>query len=144
MPPKNNVVQFRETQKFNLWAKYFTDKNDRDCYLNATKSAIKAYGYSSPGQYHLASVTGSKNMRKYEFLASSTLDMMGFGFGDLLKIGIKKVLEGSYKDWDAFMERVGYFEEKGKIQQNNHFNQFNFENIQEAIIQARTERGLTP
>lgn len=133
---------YRETQKFNLWAKYFMDKSNKDTHLNGTQSAIKAYGYTSPSQYHLASITGSKNMRKYEFLAISVLDMIGFSFGELLKIGVKKVLDGSYKDWESFMQKIGSFEEKP--QQNNQFNQINFHEIQMQMIQERKNRGLNP
>ena len=99
----------RETIKFNLWAKHFSNKTDRLCYGNATQSAIKAYGYDVPRQYHLASVVGSKNMRKYEYLASDFCETEGFGFGALLKIGIKKMIEGSYYDWEDFMVLIGYF-----------------------------------
>ena len=81
-------------------------------------------------------------MRKYELLAPSMLDKIGFSFGELLKIGVKKMLDGNYKDWDALMERLGYFEGKDAIQQNNQYNQFNFEEIGQAIAQSRKERGL--
>ncbi|OGG34837.1 MAG: hypothetical protein A2427_00430 [Candidatus Nealsonbacteria bacterium RIFOXYC1_FULL_40_7] len=139
---QTKLINYRETAKFNLWAKYFTDASNKDTWGNATQSAIIAYKYSSPGQYHLASITGSKNMRKYELLAPSMLDKIGFSFGELLKIGVKKMLDGNYKDWDALMERLGYFEGKDAIQQNNQYNQFNFEEIGQAIAQSRKERGL--
>lgn len=100
----------RETLKFNLWVKYFSDEKDKECYGNATKSAIRAYGYYSLKQYNLASVTGSKNLRKYKVLGTAIADMMGFGFGELMKIGIKKALQGNYKDWELLMIRLGYFE----------------------------------
>ncbi len=134
-----SVIQFQETKKFNLWTKYFTDKNDKTTFLNATQSAIKAYGYTSSTQYHLASVTGSKNMRKYEFLSVSVLDVIGFSFGELIKIGVKKVLDGNYKDWESFMEKIGNFDEKHQIN-----NQLNFFDLRDAIAQSRKERGLTP
>ena len=102
----------RETLKFNLWVKYFTDEKDKECYGNATKSAIKAYSYTTPQQYNLASVTGSKNLRKYKVLGVIVADMMGFGFGELMRIGIKKAIDGRYKDFDAFMVRLGYFENR--------------------------------
>jgi len=135
---------YRETLKFNLWVSYFFLENHKETYQNATQAAIKAYGYTSPEQYNLASVTGYKNLRKYKFLGVATADMMGFGFAELLKIGIKKALDGSYSDWEALMIRLGYFQEKEIIQQNNQFNQFNFEDMREAIAQSRKERGLTP
>ncbi len=139
---QSKIADYRETKKFNLWAKYFTDQNNKNTWGNATQSAIVAYGYNSPQQYHLASITGSKNMRKYEFLATSMLDRIGFSFGELLKIGIKKVLDGTYKDWESLMERLGYFEGLYPLQQYNQFNQFNFEDIRKGIIQSREERGL--
>ena len=139
---QQKITFYKETVRYNLWAKYFTDVNHKDTWGNATQSAIKAYGYDSPDRYHLASVTGSKNMRKYEYLAVGIADMMGFGFGQLMKIGIKKALDGSYKDWDSLMVRLGYFEVKEPPHQYNQFNQFNFKDIGEAIAQSRKERGL--
>jgi len=138
-----NITRYRETKKYNLWARYFTDDNNKKTWGNATQSAIAAYGYGTPGQYHLASITGSKNMRKYEFLATSMLDKIGFSFGELLKIGVKKVLDGTYKDWESLMERLGYFEGKYSPQQLNQFNQFNIENLSQDIARSREERGLT-
>lgn len=82
-------------------------------------------------------------MRKYEFLATSMLDKIGFSFGELLKIGVKKVLDGTYKDWESLMERLGYFEGKYSPQQLNQFNQFNIENLSQDIARSREERGLT-
>lgn len=108
----NNIkpVPYRETKKFNLWVKHYTDANNRKTYLNATQAAILAYHYISPKQYHLASVTGSKNMRKYKALALATLDSIHLGFGKLLKIGITKMLNGTYEDWELLMKRLGYFQ----------------------------------
>lgn len=131
-------IAMRETSKFNLWAKYFMDESNRECFGNATKSAIKAYGYTSPKQYHLASVTGSKNMRKYENLAMITCDMEGFSFAELLKIGIKKMLDGNYNDWERFMSRIGYSSERPESQFNT---QVNF-NLGDAIAASRKEREL--
>lgn len=139
---QTKFTNYRETAKFNLWAKYFTDTSNKETWGNATQSAIIAYRYSSPEQYHLASITGSKNMRKYELLATSILDTIGFSFGELLKIGLKKMLNGTYKDWDTLMERLGYFKSKDALQQYNQFNQFNMETLREDIIRSRKERGL--
>lgn len=131
----------RETLKFNRWANYYSDPKQKDTYGNATKSAIKAYGYTSPSQYHLASVTGSKNMRKYENIALVMCEQEGFGYKELLRIGIKKMIDGSFSDWERFMIRIGYFTEHPVIQQNTQ-NNFHFGNLGEAIAQARRERGL--
>lgn len=133
----------RETHKFNLWVKYFTDPKDRECHGNATKSAIKAYGYTSPDKYDLASVTGSKNIRKYKYLATMTLDMMGFGYAELLKILLKKAIDGNYTDFERFMTCLGYFPEKTGPQvaiQNN----FNFDNLGTEINKDRKARDLPP
>lgn len=132
----------RETIKFNLWAKYFSDKTDRICYGNATQSAIKAYKYDIPKQYHLASVVGSKNMRKYEFLASMICDQEGFSFGELMKIGLKKMLDGNFKDWEQMMVRLGYFEPEKQLTANTQVNNFSQINLAEAIMASRKARGL--
>ncbi|GIW63748.1 MAG: hypothetical protein KatS3mg091_550 [Patescibacteria group bacterium] len=39
-------------------------------------------------------------------------------------IDIEKVKERKYSDWEAFMEKLGYFEEKKPIQINTQFNTF--------------------
>lgn len=132
----------RETRKFNLWVKYFTDPNEKDTYGNATKSAVRAYGYTSPDKYHLASVTGSKNMRKYEFLASTICDQEGFTFKELMKIGIKKMLDGDFNNWERFMIRLGYFSEHPNNQINIQ-NSIGFPiNLCKAISVSRKARGL--
>lgn len=133
----------RETIKFNLWTKYFSDKTDRLCYGNATQSAIKAYKYDVPRQYHLASVVGSKNMRKYEFLASMICDQEGFGFGELMKIGLKKMLDGNFKDWEQMMVRLGYFVPEKQMILNSQVNTYDFSNLARDIAKSRKERGLT-
>lgn len=104
--------KYRETQKFNSWVNYFMDEKNRVTHLNATQAAIKAYNYDPARQYDLAAVVGSKNIRKYKYLALGTLDLMGFGFGEFMRIAIQKVLKGSYSDWDKLMVRIGYFEER--------------------------------
>ncbi|OHD82123.1 MAG: hypothetical protein A2355_07965 [Spirochaetes bacterium RIFOXYB1_FULL_32_8] len=133
----------RETIKFNLWAKYFSDKTDRLCYGNGTQSAIKAYGYDIPRQYHLASVVGSKNMRKYESLASMICEQEGFSFSELMKIGLKKMLDGNFKDWEQMMVRLGYFvPEKQLTTVNTQVATYDFSNLASDIAKSRKERGL--
>ena len=135
----------RETPKFNLWVKYFTDPSDRECHGNATRSAIKAYGYTSPDKYNLAALTGSKNIRKYKYLATTTLDMMGFGYAELLKILMKKAIEGSFSDFERFMVRIGYFPENPDTQINIQQNNFNVDDfIRRGIEKSCKERGLPP
>lgn len=131
---------YRETKKFNLWCIYFFDSTNKTTHLNATQSAIQAYGYKNDKQYHLASVTGSKNMRKYEGLGVAITDQHGLSFGELMKIGIEKMKKGTYSDWEKFMIKLGYFPEKAPILEQN--NVFNFLHLKEAITRTREERGL--
>lgn len=134
-------IQYRETQKFDLWCSYFFDESNKTCHLNATQSALLAYNYDPDTQYHLASVVGSKNMRKYDILSRITTEKLGYSFMTLMEIGIKKAINGKYIDWEKFMVRIGYFEADLKTQ-FNQYNQFNFDNLRASIIQSRQERGL--
>ncbi len=104
-----NPPQYRETTKFDLWVKYFTDPNNKETHLNATQSALKAYNSTS---YSLAGVIGHNNIKKYKTLRLMIADMEGFGIGELIKIGIAKALKGSYRDWDKLMVWLGYFEDR--------------------------------
>jgi len=74
-------------------------------------------------------------------MAVSIVDQLGYGFADLIKIGLAKMMKGGYSDWDRFMVRLGYFEPENKIGvaiQNN----FDFSGQEEAIRKSRQERGL--
>lgn len=138
----NNISQktpdYRETAKFNLWVKYFTDRSNKETYLNATQSALKAYSSTS---YSLAGVIGHKNIKKYNNLCVVTLDMEGYGLGELMKIGLAKVIKGSYQDWDKFMERLRYFEPEKSL--NATQNNYDFSNLGSEILKSRIERGLS-
>jgi hypothetical protein len=131
---------YRTTVKFNLWVKYFTDRNSKVTYGNATQSALKAY---CTVDYATAGVIGHKNIKKYKILALATLDQMDWSFGRLLQLGLKKVIDGSYGDWEAFMTRVGYLDNVPSKQIGKQFEQFNFQLLGEAIAVSRKERGLT-
>lgn len=102
----------RETIKFNKWVSCFNDKADKSCFGNATQSAIKAYGYNPKTQYNLASVTGSKNIRKYKVLGMVVAEEMGVGFREFIKIGINKAINGNYDDWERFGIQIGYLDKK--------------------------------
>lgn len=106
MNHQSGVKYYKESKKFAEWVSYFTDKRS-ESYGNATQSALRAYHTTN---YSTAGVIGHKNIKKYKTLASCVLDQMDYGFGVLMKIGIKKMLNGNYKDWDTFMNRLGYFE----------------------------------
>jgi hypothetical protein len=135
--------EFRETKKFNTWVKYFIDKSNAKTFLNATQSALAAYGYESKSQYHLASVTGSKNMRKYEYLGSTAMDALGVTFQELMKIGIDKMKQGKYQDWEHFMKLAGYFPNEYQIKQNIQVQQqYDFSNLATDLVGSRRTRGL--
>lgn len=108
----------RESLKFNYWVKYFTDSSNKDTYGNATKSAMKAY---KTDNYSMAGVIGHNNIKKYKSLSLQFMDTEGYGFAELMKLGFEKVKQGSYKDWDNFMVRLGHFEPEKNITaiQNN-------------------------
>lgn len=129
--------EYYETLKFDLWAKYFTDKNSKETYGNATKSALKAY---QTDNYSMAGVIGHKNIKKYKNMSLIFADSEGFSFVEMMKIGIAKVIKGNYQDWDKFMVRLGYFEDSKDSTgvQNN----FDFSNLGQAIEDDRRERGL--
>lgn len=105
--------EYVETVKFTLWLRKFTDSGSKT-FGNATQSAIEAYNYDPTDQYKLATVTGVRNRKKaIEMgIVEGLLEKMGFGFGDLLRIGMKKVLEGDFQDWERMMKLIGFFEGK--------------------------------
>lgn len=94
------------TKKYLNWVNYYTDSNNKKTFGNATQSALIAYGSKS---YNLASVIGSKNIRKHKMLSLNQGDSSN-DFTLLLKIALKKVVNGNYSDWENFMKRIGYFD----------------------------------
>lgn len=141
--PENQTIETKEgeadirvSQKFKDWTVLFFDKSRPETYGNATRCALEAYNttnYASAGQI------GHENLKKLEKLASTVADGEGYGYADLIKIGLKKMMEGSYGDWESFMERMGHFEPKKKAGEGNTFN---FDNLQIAIMNDRKARGL--
>jgi hypothetical protein len=123
------------TLKFKAWTAFFMDSSNKATWGNATQSALKAYNTKD---YQSAAVIGHDNLNKLKEIAKSTLDADGIGFGELMKIGTDKMKKGSYQDWEAFMERIGYFKPKVKGGDNT----FNFNNLNLAISQDRRDRGL--
>lgn len=139
--PQNSEVEklkYKESLKFNRWAKLFTDKSDPTLYGNATRCAIKVYGAK---KYHTAGAIGSQNYKKLQSMKEFILDNEGYGIADLMKIGLAKVLKGDYEDWESFMIQMGYMQPQPKVGvaiQNN----FNMAELSEAVAQSRRERGL--
>lgn len=126
------------SEKFKEWITLFMDKSNREYYGNATKCALKVYDTDN---YNSASCIGYQNYRKLQNLLLMLLEEEQLGFMDLMKIGITKVLKGSYNDWDSFMERLGYFDSKSKIKDKLK-DTFDFENLNIAIKNSRKKRGL--
>jgi len=125
-------------RKFELWCYHFFNKNNKETYLNATKSALKSYDTT---KYFNAGAIGYQNYKKLQNLKLIWLDMEGFGFGDRMKIGLSKAMSGDYSDWDKFMVRVGEFEGKpAALIQNN----YDFSNLGADINKSLIERGLQP
>lgn len=130
------------SSQFKQWCEYFYDRTNPLTYGNATKSALKVYDSKN---YFTAGARGHENLKKLKNIRSQILDMEGFGFAELMKIGMAKVLSGNFSDWERMMERLDYFETPEQIkvtvnQQNN--TQFNFNNIGEAIAAERQARGV--
>lgn len=121
---------------FKDWCIKFTDKSDPD-YGNATQCVLKTY--PNVTSYYSAGTIGSRNVKRLKAIVSVTLEQQGFGFAELMKLGMTKMLKGSYGDWESLMERAGYFEPKAKEAPTNIFN---FANLQAAIIRDRKDRGL--
>jgi len=127
-----------KTKKFKDWCKYFLDPSS-PTYGNKTQSAVKAYGsklYSTAGQI------GWENYKKLENQLALIADSQGYGVADLFKITMKKAMEGSFSDWERFMERLGYFQPLRGAAANVINQQFNFDNLAERFMEARKERGL--
>lgn len=132
---QNIKPNYKETYKFKQWVQAFWDKGS-DTYGNKTRSALKAYSLNEKTQYFSASKIGQENYQKLSNLASMYADKEGFGFGDLMKIGIKKMIDGNFDDWVRFMILLGYFEKNERPQ---ILQQFNFA---ESFKRMRKERGL--
>jgi hypothetical protein len=96
-----------QTPKFEKWLSLYADNSNAITFSNATQSALIAYNTTNQ---NMAAVIGSKNIRKYKMLASMVAEKEGFDFATLIKVGIKKVLEGNYNDWEKFMKQIGYFD----------------------------------
>lgn len=135
--------EYRESLKFKRWCDLFFDRTNRGTYGNATQSALRVYNTE---RYHSAADIGSKNLKKVEHLRVAIMDNEGLGFGELMKLLAAKAIEGGFGDIERLMVRLGYFEPDPRIvSPTNPTNiTFNFNNIQEAIIASRKERGLTP
>lgn len=130
--------EFIITEKFKDWCALYFDKTRPETYGNATQCALAVYDTES---YWSAARIGGENSKKLKNIAVSILDNEGFGFADLMKIGIKKMMEGSFSDWKSFMEMLGHFDPKGYGDRQTE-NTFNFDNLQIAIMRDRKARGL--
>lgn len=132
--------EYIDTMKFRDWTKYFLDIKNPETYGNATKSALRVYNTEN---YSSAGVIGHENLKKLKNMSVIVTDQLGYGFADLMKIGLAKMMKGQYDDWDRMMVRLGYFEPEkkiGSIVQNN----FDFSNLGAAIARDSKERGLQP
>ncbi|GIW70191.1 MAG: hypothetical protein KatS3mg101_0938 [Patescibacteria group bacterium] len=103
---KNLTAKLPNTPKFKEWVRLYFDRNNKETFLNATQAAMRVYDAT----YESAQTIGWENLRKLERASAKILESMGMTFPELLKLGLKKVSEGTYSDWDKFMERLGYFD----------------------------------
>mgnify|MGYP000905488427 CR=1 FL=1 len=133
---KKGEADIRVSQKFKDWTVLFFDKSKPETYGNATRCALATYDTES---YQSAARIGFENSKKLKNLAAAVADNEGYGYADLIKIGLKKMMEGSYGDWESFMERMELFDPKKKQGEGNTFN---FDNLNVAIMRDREARGL--
>jgi len=98
-----------ETGKFDAWVHFYFDKNNKTTHLNATQSAISAYGYNPEAEYSTACVTGHRNVRKVKSLASIYGEEQGMGFKEMIDFAIKQMREVKSESaqlgwWDRLWE----------------------------------------
>lgn len=143
-PQKKEIelAKKRESVKFSRWAKLFMlktiDGKMNEAYGNATKCALATYGTKN---YASAAQIGYTNFKKLKGMTQYIVDNEGYGVGDLLKIGLAKVIDGKYEDWESFMIHMGYLQPQPKVGvaiQNN----FNMADLQQEVQKAREARGL--
>lgn len=134
---KISGYKFKEpSAKFKRWTELFFDRSNPKFYGNKTQCALVAYDTNN---YNSASCIGYQNYRKLQFSAALILELEGFGFGELIKIGASKMMKGSFSDWLKLMEVLGYFNPKNKAESGNTFN---FENLNMQFNADRKARGL--
>lgn len=130
--------KLRASEKFKAWVSLFLDKSNLEYWGNATKCALKVYDTDN---YHSAGQIGYENLKKLEKVAALVLEKEDFSFGRLMRIGAQKMEDGSYDDWEKFMQFIGYFPSKSKIDIESE-DAFNFENLNAMIANDREKRGL--
>lgn len=127
----------KANKKYEKWCELFLNPKS-ETYGNATQSALKIYKVK---KYDTASAIGSMNLRK---LKDSGLQFVeqdaGVSVRDLWKILTKKAMDGSYEQFEKFMERLGVIEKDTKTPMVAQ--QFNFGDLAEQFTKARQERGL--
>lgn len=134
---QDKQLEIELTEKFNEWHELYFDKSNKKTYLNATQSAIKAYPNATYGS---ARVIGSENLTKLNNYRQAIADELGYTITDMMKIGIAKMIQGNFGDWERMMQILGHVEDPKHPGTNNNF-QFNL-SLGEAIAQSRKERGL--
>lgn len=130
----------KETVKFNLWVKCFYDKDNKETYGNATRSALMVYNTTN---YNSASVIGSENLRKLKIANLVIAEQEGYGLAVMIRIGLAKMLKGSYSDWEKFMIFLGYYDQEKPIVVNSQINNYDFSNLASDIAKSRKERDLS-
>ena len=108
---KTKIEQYRTTPKFEMWLKHFLNIRNKKTFGNATQSALLGYDTKD---LRTAGIIGHENVVKMKALRGMLAEKMGYTFGELLQVGIKKMKEGDFEDWDRLMVRLGYFEQLPK------------------------------
>lgn len=126
------------SRKFELWCFHYFNKSNKECFGNATRSALKVYNTKD---YATAGSIGYQNLKKLQMTKLAYLDIKGFGFADRMDISLSKALAGDYDAWHKFMVVVGEFiEGPTTLVQNN----YDFSGFKEGMNKSRAERGLQP
>ncbi len=132
MSPKQKI--YRESKKFNDWCKYFFEKKNKKTYGNATQSALKAYNTTD---YSSAGVIGHENLKKLKILSSIVAEHEGYGYTQMIKIGLEKMKKSDdVKWWKEMMEVLGYKDQEEKVIVTHEID------ITEGIKKSCQERNL--
>ena len=127
VPEEKKTRKYYESEQFDLWFKYYTDK-ESETYGNAVRSSLKAYGkdvnakYTS-SEYNSASVRAWENIRKARALGMIFIENNGLSFEKMLQFAMKQMLDDKTKNkkdwWDSLMKTAGYQQEENTNLQVN-------------------------
>lgn len=149
LPPLTE--EYIEKSKFDRWVTYFFDKNNKETYLNRTKSALKVYDCKN---YHSAGNIGYENWKKlgnWQAILRNYAEEMGVTIPVMFRKALDKYDKTNNPEWMKIaMRMMGAAEivedlrnNQTLIQQNLQVNQNNM-NVQVVTYKdAGTENNNT-